>query len=155
MILDKVGHVVYDTGNSNKSLAVLGLGDKVIPANNGQLLERRTPVEGGALLVELLLQLLHTAFFDFVGTELFEVIGKTKHLPGVDSPLGRIILPPLNGVSVVGWELVVEIVVALTKGDKRCDDMVTRRVAVIERLVTEPVSQGVDTESSLLDEANT
>jgi hypothetical protein len=50
---------------------------------------------------------------------------------------------------------VVEVVVSLTKGDKSGDDVITGRVAVIERLVSEPVSKRVDTESSLLDEANT
>ena len=46
----------------------------------------------------------------------------------------------------------VEVVVALTKGDKSSDDMVARRVAVIEWLVSEPMSQRVDAESGLLEE---
>lgn len=46
----------------------------------------------------------------------------------------------------------VEVVVTLTKGDESSDDVVTGRVAVVEGLVTEPVSQGVDAEGGLLDE---
>ena len=46
----------------------------------------------------------------------------------------------------------MEVVVALAECDKCSDDVVTRRVAVIEWLVTEPVSQGIDAESGLLDE---
>lgn len=155
VVLDEVGHVVDNTGNSNESLAVLGLGGEIVPADNGELLERSTPVEGGTLLVELLLQLLNTALFDLVGTELLEVIGEAEHLPEVDGPLGRVILPPLNGVSVVGGELVVEVVVTLTESNESSDEVITGRVAVVKRLVTEPVSQGVDTESSLLNEADT
>jgi hypothetical protein len=50
---------------------------------------------------------------------------------------------------------VVEVVVTLTKGDESSDDVVTGRVAVVERLVTEPVGKRVDTEGGLLNEANT
>ena len=45
--------------------------------------------------------------------------------------------------------------VAFTEGDEGSDDVVTRRVAVIEGLISEPVSEGVDAEGSLLDEADT
>lgn len=155
VVFDEVGHIVNNTGNSNEGLAVLGLGGEVVPADNGELLERSTPVEGGTLLVELLLQLLTTALFDFVGTELLEVIGEAEHLPEVDGPLGRVILPPLNGVSVVGGEFVVEVVVTLTEGDKSRDEVITGRVAVIKGLVTEPMGQRVDAESGLLNEADT
>lgn len=42
--------------------------------------------------------------------------------------------------------------VTLSESDKSSDNVVTRRVAVIEWLVTEPVGQRVDTEGGLLDE---
>lgn len=55
VVLDEVGHVVDDTSNGNESLAVLRLGNKIVPVNDGELVERGTPVEGGTLAVELLL----------------------------------------------------------------------------------------------------
>jgi hypothetical protein len=154
VVLDEIGYVVDDTSNGNESLAVLGLGDEVIPANYRKLFKRSAPVESGTLLIKLLLQLLNTALFDLVGTELLEVRGEAQALPGINGPLGRVVLPPLNGVSVVGGELVVEVVIAFTKSDESSDEVVTGRVAVIEGLVSEPMSQRVDAESSLLNEAD-
>lgn len=46
----------------------------------------------------------------------------------------------------------MEVVVAFSKCDEGCDDVVTGRVAIIERLVAEPVSERVDAKSGLLDE---
>lgn len=103
-------------------------------------------------MVKLLLLLLQAAFLDFIGAELLEIIGKTELLPEPNRPFGGIILMPLNGIAVVGGEFVMEVVIALTKCDQRSDDMIPRRVAVIEWLVSEPVSQGIDAESGLLDE---
>jgi hypothetical protein len=62
---------------------------------------------------------------------------------------------PFNSIAVVRGELVVEVVVSFAEGNESSNDVVTRRVAVIEWLVTEPVGQRVDTESSLLDEEDT
>jgi hypothetical protein len=95
---------------------------------------------------------LDTALLDLVGTELLEVGGETELAPQPDGPLGRVVLVPLDSVAVVGGELVMEVVVALTESDKSSDDVVPGAVAVVERLVAEPVGKGVDTEGSLLDE---
>lgn len=152
MILDEVGDIVYDTSYGNEATAALSLGNIIVPFDDRKLLKRNTPVELGSLLVKLLLELLNTALFDFVGTELLEVIGEAELLPCPDAPLGRIVLPPGDGVPVVAGELVVEVVVALTKSDKSSDDVITRRVAVVKGLVAEPVSQRVDAEGGLLDE---
>lgn len=125
VVLDEVGNVVDNTGDGNEGLAVLGLRDEVVPVDDGELLEGSTPVEGGALLVELLLELLDTALFDFVGAELLQVVGEAGELPQSNHPLGGVVLPPLNGVSVVRGELVVEVVVTLTESDEGSDDVVT------------------------------
>lgn len=102
VVIDEVGHVVDDTSNGNESLAlVLGGVNKVVPADDRELLERGTPVEDRTLLVDLLLHLLNASLFDFVGTELLEVVGETECLPDTNGPLGRVVLPPLNGVAVV------------------------------------------------------
>ena len=151
--LDEVGHVVDDTGDGDESLSVLGVFDEIVPADDGELLQGSSPVEGRALLVKLLLHLLHTTLLDLVGAELLEVVGEAQVLPDTDGPLGGVVLPPLNGVAVVRRELVVEVVVALAEGDKSGDDVVARRVAVVEGLVAEPVGQRVDAEGGLLDEA--
>ena len=154
VVLDKVRAIVDDTGNGNEATTLLRLLDVLLPLHDGQLIQRDTPIELSTLLIELLLLLLETALFDFVGTELLEVIGKAELLPSPDDPLGGVVLPPLDGVAVVGGELVVEVVVALAHGDESREDVVTGRVAVVERLLTKPVSQRVDAESGLLDEEN-
>lgn len=61
-------------------------------------------------------------------------------------------LMPFDSITVVTGELVVEVVVSLTEGDKSSDDVIPRGVAVVKRLLTEPMGQRVDTESSLLNE---
>ena len=72
--------------------------------------------------------------------------------PGPDAPLCGIVLEPFDGVSVVAGELVVEVVVAFSESDQGGEDVVSWGVPVIERLVAEPMGQGVDAEGSLLDE---
>lgn len=46
------------------------------------------------------------------------------------------------------------LVIALTKRDEGGDDVISRAVAVVEWLVTEPMGQAVDAERGLLDEEN-
>ena len=123
---DELADIMDDTSDNNPGLAVLRLSDEVVPADNGQVLQRNTPVESGSLLVELLLNLLETALLDLVVGELLQVVGEAELLPDPDAPLGGIILPPLNGVTEIAGELVVEVVVTLTKGDKGGDDVISR-----------------------------
>lgn len=152
VVVDKVRYIVHNTCHSDEGATILGLVHVVVPLENRELLQRYAPVELRTLLVELLLLLLDAAFFDFIGAELLEVVGEAELLHGPDEPLGGVILVPLNGIAVVGWKLVVEVVVALAEGDQGGDDVVTRRVAVVEWLVAEPVSKRVDTKGSLLNE---
>lgn len=152
VILDESSDVVNNARNRDESAPILRLLDKVVPLHDGKLLEWDTPVELRALLIKLLLQLLHAALLDFIGAELLKIIGKANFLHHPDEPLGRIILPPLNGIAVVGRELVVEVVVALAEGDDRGDDVVAGGVAVIEGLVADPVREAVHAEGGLLDE---
>ncbi len=84
VMLDEFGDVVNNPGDGNQTAAVLGLVDKVVPFHNWERIERDTPVEFGALLVEFLLHLLDTALFDLVLFELFEIIRETKLLPHPD-----------------------------------------------------------------------
>lgn len=152
VLVDEVGDIMNNTSDSDETTAIANLFNIVVPFDNGELVERDTPVELGALLVKLFLELLDAALFDFVGTELLQIVGKTKLAPEPDAPLGRVVLVPLNGVAVVGWKLVVEIVVSLAEGNKCSNDVVPGAVAVVEGLIAEPVGERVDTESGLLDE---
>ena len=75
---------------------------------------------------------------------------ETKDRHGRDEPLGRIVLEPLDGVSEIHRELVVEVVVAFSDGAEGGEEVVTGSVLVIERLVSEPMGERVDTEGGLV-----
>lgn len=152
VLVDEVGHVVDNTSDSDETTAVLSLLNVVVPLNDGKLVKRNTPVELGALLVDLLLKLLDTALLDLVGAELLEVGGEAELAPQPDGPLGGVVLVPLDGVAVIRGKLVVEVVVALTKSNESSDDVVPWAVAVVKGLVAEPVGKRVDAEGGLLDE---
>ena len=74
---------------------------------------------------------------------------ETKDRHGRDEPLGRVVLEPLDGVSEIHGELVVEVVVTFTNGAESSEEVVAGSVLVIEGLVSEPVSERVDTEGGL------
>lgn len=152
MIGDKVGNVVNNTSDGNESLSVLSLLLVFLEAHDWERLQWNTPVELLAGLVDLLLLLLETSLLNFVGSEGLEVVGHSDLLHGPDEPLGWVVLVPLDGVTVVGWELVVEVVVTLSESNEGGNDVIPWAVTVIEWLITEPVSEGVDAEGSLLDE---
>lgn len=74
---------------------------------------------------------------------------ETEDRHGRDEPLGRIVLEPLDGVSEIHGELVVEVVVAFSDGAKSGEEVVAGGMLVIERLVSEPMGERVDTERGL------
>jgi hypothetical protein len=152
VLSDEVGNIVDNTSDGDQTTAVLSLLNVVVPFDNRELVERYTPVELGALLVDLLLELLDTSLLDLIGSELLEVGGEAELAPQPDGPLGGVVLVPFDSVAVVGGKLVVEVVVTLTESDKSGDDVITGRVAVVEGLVTKPVGKRVDAEGGLLDE---
>ena len=126
VLVDEVGNIVYNTSDGNQTTAVLSLLNIVVPLDDRKLLKRYTPVELGALLVNLLLKLLDATLLDLVGTELLEVGGETELAPQPDGPLGGVVLVPLDSVTVVRGELVVEVVVAFAEGNESGDNVVTR-----------------------------
>lgn len=81
---------------------------------------------------------------------------ETQSLASGDEPLGWVVLVPLDGVAIVHGELVVEVVVTLTDGNERGDEVVSWGHLVVEASLTEPVGQGVDTEGRVVnkDEAS-
>jgi hypothetical protein len=109
VVLDEVADIVDDTSDGDPGLALsLGLLNEFVPADDGEKLEGLAPVKGGTLLVELLLGLLESALLDLVLGEGLEVVGETHPLPEGDAPLGGVILPPLDRVTEIAGELVVE-----------------------------------------------
>lgn len=74
---------------------------------------------------------------------------ETEEGHGGDEPLGWIVLVPLDRVTIVHGELVVEVVVPLTQGEKGGDGVITGGVLVVKGRLAEPVSQRIDTESRL------
>ena len=78
-----------------------------------------------------------------------QLVGQTDLLHSPDEPFGRIILVPFNGIPVVHRELVVEIVVTLSDGDKGSYHMISGCMLVIEWSLTKPMSERVDTEGRL------
>lgn len=149
VVLDKGRHVVDNARNENQ-ISGLGLLLELLKLNDRQLLNGDTPVEVVSPLVQLLLSLLHETLLDGVLGEGLEVPGETNLLEGPDEPLGGVVLVPDEGVSVVRGELVVEVVVALSKGDQGGKSVVSGSSSVVEGLLSNPVGKGVDTESHLL-----
>lgn len=152
VMFDEFGNVVDYTSHGDQTAPVLGLVDIVVPFHYWQLIKWYTPVELGTLLVEFLLLLLEPSFVDFILLELLQVIGQAELLPDPDGPLGGVVLMPLNGVAVVRWELVMEVVVSLAEGDNSSDDMVSWGVTVVKWLVAKPMGKRIDAESCLLND---
>ena len=78
-----------------------------------------------------------------------QLVCQTKLLHSPDEPFGRVVLVPLDSISVVHRKLVVEIVITLSDSDKCGNHMVAGCVLVVERSLTEPVGEGIDTEGRL------
>ena len=152
MFADELRDIVHHSSDGGKTTPILALVNIVVPFNDWKLIKRDAPVKFGSLLVKFLLKLLETTLFDFILSELLEVESQAKLLPCPDSPFGRIVLEPFNGIAVIGWEFVVEVVITFSQGDKSSDQMITGRVAIIEGLVPKPMCERVDTEGSLLNE---
>ena len=66
-----------------------------------------------------------------------------------DEPFRRVPLVPFRSVPIIHRELMMEVVVALPKGHKRRDEVVSWRVLIIECAFTQPMSQRIDREGRL------
>lgn len=107
------------------------------------------PIETHRLLVEPLEFHCELTFFDFVLREDLEVRSKADKLHGCDKPLGGIILIPLDGIAIVHGELVMEVMVTLSEGDKRGENVIARSMLIVEGSLTKVVSERVDAEGRL------
>lgn len=74
---------------------------------------------------------------------------QSKQLHDSDEPLGRVVLIPLDSVTVIHGELVMEVVVSLANCHERGNHVVPGSVLVIEWSLAEPMRQRVDTERRL------
>lgn len=115
MFLDEVCNVVNNARYRNKTTTVLALIKVVVPFHDRQTVQWDTPVKSTAFYVQALLCLLQAALLNFIGAEFFQVMSESNLLAGPNEPLGRVILMPLDSISVVAGKLVVKIVVALAK----------------------------------------
>ena len=160
--LDQVGssrvvfgerRAVVDESVDSNERSLLGLSLEVLPRDDRELVARLGPLDLLGLLLEGLQLHGVLSLLDLVVGESLEVRSETKRRHGPDEPLGGVVLEPLDGVSEVHGELVVEVVVALTDGAEGGDKVVTRGVLVVEGLVSEPVSKRVDAEGRVVHKA--
>jgi len=101
MFSDEISHVVDYTCDGDESATILGFGLVIVPADDWELFKGNTPIEGLALLVELLLELLEAALFDLILFELLQVIGESELLPDPDGPFCGIVLMPFDSIAIV------------------------------------------------------
>jgi len=145
----ETGAIVDKAVNRNKrSLLCLSL--EVVPRNDREVVGAFWPLELFRLCVEFLQLHRVLTLLDFVVRETLEVGSETERRHGANEPLGRVVLVPLDGVSEIHWELVVEVVVTFANSDERGEKVISRSVLVVERLVTEPVGERVDAESGVV-----
>jgi hypothetical protein len=120
-----------------------------LPADNREVVRAGRPIKTHRLLVEPLQFHCELTLFDFILREDLKVGSKAEELHGCDEPLGGVILIPLDGIAVIHWELVMEIMVTLSEGDECGEHVIARSVLVVEGSLTKPVSERVDTEGRL------
>jgi hypothetical protein len=95
MLGNEICHVVDDACDRYKRGFVGGTtGLELVPGEDREFGEGKTPVESGATDVKGFLLLLETAFFDFVVAEAFEVVGKGSFGQEVDEPFCGVVLVP-------------------------------------------------------------
>lgn len=84
-----------------------------------------------------------------------EMARESKHTANLDEPLRRVILIPTNSIPIIHRELVVEVMVSLSDGDKGGDHMVAGCMLVVERRLSKPVRERVHAERRVVDECQT
>jgi hypothetical protein len=67
-----------------------------------------------------------------------------------DEPLGGVILVPSNGIPIVGRELVMKVVIAFPERDEGGDEVVPRRMLIVERRLSEPMRERVEREYAVM-----
>ena len=120
VLLDKGLDIVNDALDQGHGLTLLCRHLlKLFKSINGQLIQGCTPDQGRFELVEFLLTHTELSLFDLVGREPLEIRGETQPGTNRDEPFRRVVLIKSNRVSVIGGELVMEVVVSITLRGKR------------------------------------
>ena len=148
VLVQKTRYVVNEAADADQR-SILGFLLEFVPRDDGQGIRGLGPLELLLQLMSVLQLHCQLTFLDFVVGESLKMRGQTNSLHRADEPLGGIILVPLDSVTVVHGELVVEVVVTFTDSDESSDHVVARSVLVIEGSLAEPVSERVDAESRL------
>ena len=152
---DELGNVVHQIVDNDKGRAFEASALDVVLGKERELLNGKSPVESAHLVFKSLLRHLQATLLDFVIGEALKIEGETQNGHNPDGPLGRIVSVPVNAVAEIVGELVVEVVVSLTKGQEGDPGGVTRRMNIREGQITNVVSQRVDAEGRLKNEDGT
>jgi len=146
---------VVDESTDDDERTILGFRLEVVPRDDGEVVAIVWPDDLSGLLCELLQLHRVLTLFDLVVWEFLEMRSETEQRHGGDEPFRRVVLEPLDGVSKVHRELVMEIVITFADGDERGDKVIPRGVLVVERCVTEPMREGVYAERRVVDKRQT
>jgi len=149
MLVHELRNIVNKASDQNeRSLGRLFL--VATPRNNRKLITVRGPTKTFLGLSEAFQLHRELAFSNFIIRETLQLVGQTKYLHSLDEPLGWVVLVPFDGVPVVHRELVVEIMITLSDGDKGSDHVIARCMLVIERSLAKPVSERIDTKGRVV-----
>ena len=121
-------------------------GPTTLPVDNGQVVRVHRPFQPILFGLELLQLHRQPALVNLSFGEDTEMTRKPKPVTNRNEPLGWVPLVPFRSVPVVHRKLMMEVVVSLSECHKRCDEMVSRRVLIIEGALAQPMSQRVHRE---------
>jgi hypothetical protein len=147
VLIDEVVHIVDEACDKDER-AVSGLILEARPRDDGQIILHR-PLKAVLDLAEFLEFHRKLALPDLLVRELLEVRRKADFRSQPDHPFRGIVLIPLDRVSEVHGELMVEIVIAFAESGEGGDHVVTRGMLVVKRSIAEPVSKGIDAKGRL------
>jgi hypothetical protein len=74
---------------------------------------------------------------------------QANQLTRSDEPFGRVVLVPLDGIAIVHWKLVMEIVVPFANGDESGDEVVAGCMFIVKGGFAKPMGEGVYAECRL------
>lgn len=78
-----------------------------------------------------------------------QMVSKPNLMAQPNQPLGGIVLVPLDCVTIIHGELMMEIVIAFSECYEGSQQVISRRVLVIVRRVANPMGNGIDTRRRL------
>jgi len=141
------------------------LGEESLPANDGvvdlaagfldQFVDRIRGRAGLELSLKKAFLFGDLSLEDFLLGHGAQALDESDSREHPDRPLGGVPLPWLHAIAVVVLELVVEIMVALTKREQCHEHAVPRRAVCGIRTVSDPVAQRVNTKRHVVNKNDT